>query len=323
MMESAMKLVPLAQSTPEWLDWRKAGITASDVSCLFHTNPYKTEWKLWAEKSGLQAEDDIEGNPFVRRGKTFEHMLREHVVNARNVGIMPACAEHGTVPYLRASLDGIDRNRRPWEFKIPSPNNFEEVRKHQLNSEPAKRAHLQVQHQLLVTGASEGYLVFGNIDDSGRVAKVTEYILLIIPADPELHQAILEKSLEFMRRLAERDEPPKDPDRDLFAPQSGTDAVRWQEAAAKVLPLLALKADLKVQISAVEKQLESAARPILDVLGSNKAGEFAGLRAIRVDRTGSVDWTAFVKAHGFDPTDETLVGPFRKAGSSNHQFTAL
>jgi hypothetical protein len=73
----------------------------------------------------------------------------------------------------------------------------------------------------------------------------------------------------------------------------------------------------------VEKQLESAARPILDVLGSNKAGEFAGLRAIRVDRTGSVDWTAFVKAHGFDPTDETLVGPFRKAGSSNHQFTAL
>ena len=318
-----MKFVPLAQSTPEWLDWRKAGITASDVSCLFDANPYKTQWKLWAEKSGLQVEDDIEGNPYVRRGKTFEHLLREHVVSTRKVGIMPACIEHDTIPYLRASLDGIDRNRRPWEFKIPSPRNFEEVRKHQLQSEPANRAYLQVQHQLLVTGASEGYLVFGLIDDVGRVAKVTDYILLIVAADPVVHHAILDRTQEFMRRLAERDEPPKDPDRDLFAPQSPENAVRWQEAAAKMLPLLSLKAALKAQISKVEQELEDASRPILDVLGSNKVGEFAGLRAIRVDRSGSIDWTAFVKAKGFDPSDDTIVGPFRKPGSSNHQFTAL
>lgn len=93
-----MKFVNLAQSSPKWLDWRKTGVTASDVSCLFGNNPYKTEWRLWAEKTGLQAEDGIEGNPYVRKGKLFEHMLREHVVEDRDIGIFPACVEHDTIP---------------------------------------------------------------------------------------------------------------------------------------------------------------------------------------------------------------------------------
>ncbi len=319
-----MKLIRLTQSTPAWLDWRRTGITASDVSCLFGTNPYKTEWKLWAEKSGLQAEDDLSGNPYVRRGKVFEHMLREHVVDERNIGIMPVCVEHDGFPYLKASLDGIDRHKRPWEFKIPSPNNFEEVCAHRINSEPAQRYLLQVQHQTLVTGAREGYLIFGNIDDSGSTPRVVKYILLTIPADPSLHRTIIEKSKEFMRRLKERDAPAKDPDRDLFAPQNPQDAARWQTASQKLIPLLQQKAELERKLEHLKEGIKAESRPIVDVLGNNKFGEFSGLRATRVDRKANVDWIAYLKDNGHDTTDENKVGPYRKAGSGHYyKFTAL
>jgi len=318
-----MKFIRLTQSTPEWLEWRRGGITASDVSALFGKNPYKTEWKLWAEKTGLQAEDDVMGNPYVRRGKDFEHLLREHVVEERQIGIFPACVEHDTLSFLRASLDGIDRHRKPWEFKIPSPGNFEEVRKHRLNSEPAQRYFYQVQQQLLVTGSHEGFLVFGRLEESDVGMRVVETILLIVTADAAVQQEIVARSQEFLRKVRDGIEPAKDPDRDVFAPQTQEDAHRWATASQAILPLLSRKAELKAMLDEVEAAIKSAADPVIDVLGQNKFGEFAGLRAMRVDRKGSVDWAELVKAHGLDPTDETTVGPYRKAGTKSHQFTAL
>lgn len=318
-----MRFIRLAQGSPEWLNWRTTGITASDVSCLFGSNPYKTEWKLWAEKSGLQAEDDIEGNPFVRRGKSYEHLLREHVVEDRNIGIFPACVEHDSLGFIKASLDGIDRNKRPWEFKLPSEGNFELVRAQRLQSEPAQRYQLQVQHQLMVTGASEGYLVFGRIDETGRRPRVIEYIPLIIRADPALHAEIAERARVFMQRVRDGVEPQKDPDRDLFAPTDHADAAKWQAASAEVIPMLRRKALLKEQLEALEADIAERSAPVLDLLGPNKFGEFAGLRVTRVDRKGSVDWSALVQAKGIDPKDESTVGPYRKQGSSNHQLTAL
>lgn len=318
-----MKFVNLAQSSPKWLDWRKTGVTASDVSCLFGNNPYKTEWRLWAEKTGLQAEDGIEGNPYVRKGKLFEHMLREHVVEDRDIGIFPACVEHDTIPEIKASLDGIDRGGRPWEFKVPSPGNFELVRNERLQSEPATRYWLQVQQQLIVTGASEGYLVFGNIDDEGPVPRVVEYIMLIIQADQHIQNQIVSRSIEFMRKVRDKIEPPKDPDRDVFAPETPETALTWKTVAGDLLPMLRAKAKLKQQLETLEADIASKAEPLLQVLGINKVGEFAGLRATRVDRKGNVDWQAFVKDKGFDPADEKTVGPYRKAGSTNYQYAAL
>lgn len=318
-----MKFIRLTQSTSEWLDWRRGGITASDVSALFGKNPYKTEWKLWAEKTGLQAEDDIMGNPYVRRGKDFEHLLREHVVEERQVGLFPACVEHDTISFLRASLDGIDRHKRPWEFKIPSSGNFEEVRKHRLQSEPAERYFYQVQHQMLVTGASEGFLVFGRLDETDQGMRVVETQFLIITANATIQQEIVDRSNEFLRKVRDGIEPDKDPDRDVFAPQTQDDALRWATASQFILPLLSRKAELKAMLDEVEVAIKSAAEPVIDVMGQNKFGEFAGLRATRVDRKGGVDWSELLKALGHNPSDENFVGPYRKDGTKNHQFTAL
>lgn len=318
-----MKLVHLQQSTPEWLEWRRGGITASDISCLFGTNPYKTEWQLWAEKSGLRAEDDLEGNPYVRRGKMFEYLLRERVANDRNVGLIPVCAQHDTLDHIRASLDSIDPVRRPWELKVPSSGNFELVVKDGILSKPAQQYLPQVQHQMLVTGATEGFLVFGDIDDEAETPIVHDYKVLIIPADRQLHDEICQRSETFIKAVANGTEPAKDPKRDLFAPQCATDAYAWQKCSAKLRPLLHQKAALKAALKEIEEVISNSSSPLLSVLGDNKSGQFAGLRATRVDKAGTINWRELVKSLGFDPDDETTVAPFRKAGTSHMQMSAL
>lgn len=318
-----MKLIHLQQSTPEWLAWRKDGITASDISCLFGSNPYKTEWQLWAEKTGLRVEDDLEGNPYVRRGKMFEYMLREQIASDRNIGLIPVCAEHGTMSQIRASLDSIDLSKRPWELKVPSRGNYELVSQDGINSEPAQRYVPQVQHQLLVTGASEGFLVFGDIDDEADRPVVRDYKILIIPADPAFQAEIVRRATDFLKAVADGTEPERDPKRDLFAPQCGTDAYEWQKCAAKLRPLLAQKAALKDALKEVEDAINTASVPLLKVLGLNKTGQFAGIRATRVDKSGSVNWRDLVKSLGANPDDDTTVDPFRKAGTSHMQISAL
>ena len=45
-----MKIIPIEQQSPEWFEWRKTGITASDMPIIMGVSPYKTPWQLWAEK---------------------------------------------------------------------------------------------------------------------------------------------------------------------------------------------------------------------------------------------------------------------------------
>ena len=40
------------QRSPEWFALRKQGITATDVSVIAGLSPYKSPFRLWAEKTG-------------------------------------------------------------------------------------------------------------------------------------------------------------------------------------------------------------------------------------------------------------------------------
>lgn len=318
-----MKVVEIEQRTAAWRDWRMAGITASDSAAVLGRGKFKTRWQLWAEKTGLRAEDDPEGNPYVRRGQNFEHMLRETVVADRKIGLLPLCVECSENPVLRASLDAIDDRLRPWEFKIPSRGNYQLVKKDGLSSQVAQDYLPQIQHQMICTGASEGFLVFGDLDDTRQPPKFVEYVVLIVPADPVLQAQIIEECAKFHELVQTCTEPEKDPDRDVFAPLTDADAQKWTEAAGRMLPLLDRKAELKAQIDEIEKQIAEASEGVLDVLADNRIGEFAGLRAIKVTRTGPVDWTKYAQSKGDDPKDETIFKPFRKADTSHHQYRAL
>lgn len=315
-----MKVLSLEQGTPEWHAWRNAGVSASDIAAVFGQSPYTTKWKLWAEKSGLRIPDDLERNPYVRRAKRFEHMLREKVASDRKIGLLPMCVEHSELPILRASLDGIDSGRRPWEFKIPSEGNFETVKKDREKSVQARLYNLQVQQQMLCTGASEAFLVFGRIDVRSTIPRVAEYVVIPIAADPMLQDQIAREAVAFHDLVVKGVPPEKDPERDVFAPETEEDADIWAENAAVIVPLLHEKAELQRRIDEIDAQVGVAAEPIKKILDSNKAGEFSGLRIIRVARTGSVQWEAMLLSLGVNPKDEDVVRPFRKPSSSSYQL---
>ena len=318
-----MNIRPLQQGTPEWHAWRQAGVTASEIAVLLGLSPWKTRWQLWAEKSGLRQPDTLDSNPHVRRGRRFEHLLRETVARARGIGLLPVCIEHPAHPVLRASLDGIDPRGRPWELKIPSAGNFESVRRDRLDSAQAQQYLPQIQQQMLCAGASEGWLVFGRLSDTGREARVVDHLALCVPADPTLWERIIEAATAFHEQVRTGRAPEKDPARDLFAPTSAEEARIWAEQADLLIPLLQRKAALEAELAQIRTRIADHAAPVKTILGPHKAGAFAGLRITRTTRQGGVDWRAYMAAKGDDPADAALLAPFRTKGACFHQLTVL
>ncbi len=62
-----MNVMNLNQRTPEWNTWRAAGVTASEAPIILGRSPYKTPWRLWAERTGVTTPEDLSANPFVQR----------------------------------------------------------------------------------------------------------------------------------------------------------------------------------------------------------------------------------------------------------------
>ncbi|MDV5469038.1 YqaJ viral recombinase family protein [Klebsiella pneumoniae] len=98
-----MKIVNLSQREEDWLDWRRQGVTATDAAILLNRSPYKTRWRLWAEKTGYAREVDLSLNPLVRRGIESEDAARRAF---EEKGMMTCCSPPcriGSIPPARAS----------------------------------------------------------------------------------------------------------------------------------------------------------------------------------------------------------------------------
>ena len=87
-----MKIIDLKQRTPQWHAWRNAGVTASEAPVLMGS-PYKTPWRLWAEKRGLVLQEDLSGNPHVQRGLREEPIARRRFEDRHGVMLLPICAQ--------------------------------------------------------------------------------------------------------------------------------------------------------------------------------------------------------------------------------------
>src|SRR5260364_319825 len=72
-----MKIIDIAQRSNAWHVWRRRGVTASDAAVLLGRSPYKTLWRLWAEKTGIAVEEDVSRNPFVQYGLCNEDSARQ------------------------------------------------------------------------------------------------------------------------------------------------------------------------------------------------------------------------------------------------------
>lgn len=148
-----------------------------------------TPWRVWAEKTGRVTPVDLSGNPYVQYGIAHEDEARDIFMKNHTDVVMPTCGEADENRIFRASFDGLTSAGEPVEIKCPGESTLEDVLARGENSDAYQHYRWQVQWQMLVAGADQGWLVFflGN-------GKLKEFL---VKRDEAMISELKTKCLEF------------------------------------------------------------------------------------------------------------------------------
>lgn len=315
--EDQMILADYVQGSPEWLEWRSQGVTASDIPIILGLSPYKTVWQLWAEKVGRINAADISRNPNVIRGNRLEDDARQLAEKHCGEILLPICGEYGPWPTLRASFDGLDTDPRPHEFKAPSDSVWNDLILKGTESETYRLYEAQVHAQCVVAGCSSGKLMFFVEDESPEGQETTFDVELT----QEKKDEILAKAQWFWTLVATETPPPKDPEVDCFIPEEGEQRFLW-EAQAEAWRINHQKAkQLKTQLEQIAESQKEIQGEMIKLMGEFKYSDVAGVKVSRFTKKGSIDYQRFLEEF-FPKLDiEALVETYRKPSRNECRFT--
>lgn len=264
-MTASMRDQMFEQNTPEWLAMRKNYIGASDAAPILGMSPYKTELQLWEEKLDLTPPQTTTRN--MQRGHDLEDTARQELEKMTGLFFLPQVKFHTSIPYLMASLDGIDaENKYIAEIKCPNKIDHEIA----LAGEVPQKYIPQLQHQLEVCELEMGYYFSFN-GSQGALVKIFR--------DDKFIKKMLEKEKRFWE-CVQSFTAPEMTERDY---ESRSDEF-WSLAASEWC-----------QINEQMKALESKEKKIRDALISmcNKKNSVgAGIKITRSMRKGNVDYSA-------------------------------
>lgn len=305
-----MNIVNVLQHSDAWLEWRRQGVTATDAAILLNRSPYKTPWRLWAEKTGYANEEDLSANPLVQNGIAQEDAARRAFEQQYNDLLLPVCVESSEHPFIRASLDGLNNSGEPVELKCPSETVWNEVRLEKTNSAAYQLYYIQVQHQLLATGASQGWLVFYC---NQQIATFQ------INRDEPLIQTLLDQAQIFWQQVKDKQPPAKDPQRDLYVPQ-GQEMERWITAAEEYRLYDAEIQALKKRLAQLQERQKAPLDALKSLMGDYYHADFCGVMVTRYLVVGKVDYKRVV-AETLPPLASALLESYREATTDRYRVT--
>ena len=283
-----MLCVNVSQKSDGWKEWRNAGITATDTPVIMGLNPYKTVWRLWAEKTMFVKTPDLSNVPAVRWGNEYEDVARELYESKTDDILLPYCAEYEGNRIFRASFDGIDRHGCPVEIKCPGTKTLEDVKLNGRESETYKRYWGQVQHQMLVAEAPRGYLVF--YDHTAN-----DLITFEIERDEGFIEKVLKEGEAFYRCVLNRIEPERDLQRDLFVPKGEEQIENWMFHAQTLIGLEKEIRSHKEAMSQLQTRLEASKAALIEMMGEEFLADYGGVAVTRSLVSGRVDYKAMVE----------------------------
>ena len=223
----------------EWLESRQVGVTATQISSILGTNPWRTSLQVWEEKKGLAA--PVEQNQRMRIGTLLEPAVLE--LAADNHGpidrplVIPSILGHDTENLAIASLDGLDQGGHPVEAKVTGTR---------WDSPPAHYVD-QVLWQCGVVGADFGTLA---------VLRGTDYDEHHIRFDADWWEWALAEAKTWWAAYVDMDQPPPASVGDDMVGMFVPDAEEAVEVDAEVWDTyLGARAIEKASIE-VRKQLE-------------------------------------------------------------------
>ena len=303
-----MRLLDLEQRSEAWLAWRQSGITATESAVILGLSPYKSPWRLWCEKVGRVQPADLSANPLVRFGSEHEDEVRQLFELKHLDVVMPACGEFDEDPIFRASFDGLTSTMEPVEIKCPSVTTLLDVKQRGLESDTCRLYRIQVQHQLMVSGAQHGWLVF--FDRS-----TNDLIEFVIERDEDLIAEIRSKGREFFDRfVAKRKEPPKDPTRDIYVPKGDVEIARWSQFAVDYAAAQKATDALQKRIDAYSAVKDRCKDELTAMMGEFLHADFAGIALTKRVTRGTVNYRDFLLNRGIP---ESELEAFRGKSSEN------
>ena len=269
----------------EWLRWRTNGIGGSDASVIFGTNPYRSIFHLWMEKTG-QSEPEERGTEYTHFGTILESVVKQEFIRRTGLKVRAkrALLQSDEYPFMLADLDGViyeDGMMNIFEAKTAS-----EYKRDIWEEGVPEEYVLQVQHYMSVTGAKRTYiaaLVGGN-----------HFVYHVVERDENLIAEIIQKEKEFWERnVLQGEEPLADGSKATTEYLN----VRYGKSGGGtiVLPTEALALCdsydvLSGQIKALEEEKDAVANQLKNYLKENEVG-------IIGDR--KVTWKQ-ITAKGFD-----------------------
>lgn len=263
-----------------WLQWRFKGIGSSDAPIIHGESPYKNRYQLFLDKTIPQTEGKgREDNSYIAwRGHELEPIIRKRwaTIAALELNIesewLPLNVDQGG-KVMRASLDGVtstDANKIIAEFKFQGKEAHEAI----LKKICPRHYWIQVQHQLLVSGAKKAYLISYN-------DKLDTINYMEILPDVEFHNEHIKKCKAFWTEVLN-----KTPSEETLSFKKDE-----RENADAGMKIVAKKyAELKAKIEADEKELEKLKEKLLAAHGTADKTDFEFVTVTKAYRSGSVEY---------------------------------
>lgn len=275
----------------EWLNWRHNAITASDASCLYNKNPYKTLQKLYEEKIQPNPPMESESNVAMRRGVELEPLFREKFCAYFNEEFKIKDAfsakncEHPKYSFIKASLDGCSLDGSTLvEIKYVGEKVFNQgVCPHNY--------WIQIQHQFLASGAVKGFLIMGTDEHSFKV--------LEIKRDDEFIAAHLCICEQFWDDILSRRSP--------IPVIDNSTALQLADEYKK----------LKHLIEGLEIQLQDLKKEILQFVEDREEIRVGGLNIKKITSRGLIDYSKIDILNGLD------LEPYRKESRVSYKITSI
>jgi putative phage-type endonuclease len=286
-MSAILKLV---QGTPAWHAHRAQFRNASESAAVMGLSPWQTPYQLWQVRTGRM---EVPVTAPMRHGTEMEPKARAAYEEQTGLIMQPLVLTDGD---YSASLDGITlEGDLLLEVKCPYKGQSSSLWQAVSVGEVPEHYRVQVQHQLMVAGATLAHLwVFDGV----------EGILVEIERD-DATVAAIRAAWDVFQKYLDQDTPPPLTERDTV---ERTDPV-WQLAAG-------LYGSAKRKADEAAAELEKT-RERLVALASHASESGFGVSVTRYFKQGNVDYKRIPELKGVD------LNTYRGAGREEVRVTVV
>lgn len=289
-----MRFIDLAQNTPEWLEFRRDKIGASDAPIILGVSPFKTPYQLYLDKVYYIQQTQ---NAAMRRGHELEAEAREYFCNVyeeihlEKVTVIPYVVQSDTYEWMIASLDGLDLEKNVLvEIKCPGQKDHDIA----MSGKIPDHYIPQLQHQLYVTGIDKMFYLSYRTGD-------THPVLLEYRPDKKNLEKLIREETKFLKCMLTKTPP------------------ETEEDCEEISDLDTL--ELAMQYSRVKDELEAlsseevALKTKLIELSNGKNCRMGRVKISQCLRKGTVDYSKIEQLSGVD------LDRYRKPGTAYTQVS--